>query len=61
MESNHPSIEKTIEYIEENLNETLDLTEIARVASYSKFHFSRIFKQAFNMSPSEYKKKLKKT
>ena len=46
MESSHPSIEKAIEYIEENLNEALDLTEIAKVASYSQFHFSRIFKQA---------------
>ena len=46
MESSHPSIEKSIEYIEENLNEALDLTEIAKVASYSQFHFSRIFKQA---------------
>ncbi|WP_458699412.1 GyrI-like domain-containing protein [Sulfurospirillum sp. 1307] len=45
MSSKNSPIQKAIEYIEKNLHETLSLNEIAKVASYSPFHFSRIFKQ----------------
>lgn len=45
MDSRKTSVEKAIEYIEKNLNETLDLYKIAKVAAYSPYHFSRIFKQ----------------
>ena len=37
---------KVIEYIEENLFEELTLQELASVAGYSKYHFTRIFKEA---------------
>lgn len=40
------SIEKTIKYIESNLNEYMDIEKLAKVAGYSPYHFSRIFKQA---------------
>lgn len=40
------SIEKTVKYIESNLNESMDIEKLAKVAGYSPYHFSRIFKQA---------------
>lgn len=46
MNSNDIAIKKAIEYIENNLNKHLELNEIAKIASYSPYHFSRIFKQA---------------
>ena len=45
MDIRQKSIEKAIKYIEKNLNEQLDLNAIAKVASYSPYHFSRVFKQ----------------
>jgi AraC family transcriptional regulator len=45
MDIRQESIKKTVDYIENNLNEQLNLNEIAKVASYSPYHFSRIFKQ----------------
>jgi len=39
------AIQRAIRYIEENLLEPLELEVIAKEASYSPYHFSRIFKQ----------------
>lgn len=36
-------INKVIDYIEQNLNKSFTLEELAKVANFSKFHFSRIF------------------
>lgn len=44
--SQNISIEKTIKYIESSLNETMNIEKLAKVAGYSPYHFSRIFKQA---------------
>jgi AraC-like DNA-binding protein len=46
MDYYNSSIKKAIKYIEENLNEQLDLNNISKAASYSPYHFSRVFKQA---------------
>lgn len=40
------SVEKVIKYIELNLDESMNIEKLAKVAGYSPFHFSRIFKQA---------------
>jgi AraC family transcriptional regulator len=36
-------INKSIDYIENNISENLNLEEIAEIANFSKFHFHRIF------------------
>jgi len=38
------SIYKVIYYIEQNYNDDLTLDELSKVASFSKYHFHRIFK-----------------
>jgi AraC family transcriptional regulator len=38
------SINNTINYISQNLNKTLTLDELSKIANFSKFHFMRIFK-----------------
>ena len=37
------TIKKVVDYIEENLNDELNLDKIAEKAGYSKFHLHRIF------------------
>jgi AraC family transcriptional regulator len=46
-----PAFERVTAYIEENLAETLTLSEISGVAHMSPFHFSRVFKLATGLSP----------
>lgn len=53
MEYREP-LQKSLDYIEENLYEDMNLDLLASVAGYSKYHFLRIFREAFHMSPSEY-------
>ena len=40
-----PIIQKTIEYIENSLQDELSLENIARFAGFSKFHYHRIFQK----------------
>lgn len=47
-------MQKVLEYIEENLYEDINLDRLAQAAGYSKYHFLRIFKEAVQMTPSEY-------
>ncbi|WP_150275574.1 AraC family transcriptional regulator [Paenibacillus tepidiphilus] len=47
-------IERCIEYIEEHIKEPLTANEIAAVAGYSLFHFSRVFSLTHGMSIMEY-------
>ncbi|MEK4800884.1 helix-turn-helix domain-containing protein [Oceanobacillus sp. FSL K6-0118] len=47
-------INKTINYIEEHLHESLTMDDIAEQAGFSKFHFHRIFRTAVGMSITEY-------
>lgn len=41
-------------YIDINYSKRIDLNEIANQAAFSKFHFMRLFKQAFGQSPHRY-------
>lgn len=53
----HEYIEKflqTCNYINQHYNENLTLEKIADIAGFSKFHFSRLFKQFTNMTFNEY-------
>lgn len=47
-------LQKAIDYIEVNLTEELDYTEIASKACVSSFHFQRIFSVMCNFSLGEY-------
>lgn len=47
-------IRKTINYIEEHLHECLTLDDVAKQASFSKYHFHRIFRSSIGMSVTEY-------
>ncbi len=45
---------KVILYIEQNYNTDLTLEELSKVASFSKYHFHRIFKSIVNENLSDY-------
>ncbi len=47
-------LQKVLDYMEENLYEDMDLDSLASIAGYSKYHFLRVFKEAFSMTPFEY-------
>jgi len=47
-------LNKTIDYIEEHLHETLEIESIIKHVGFSKYHFHRIFKATIGMSISEY-------
>jgi AraC family transcriptional regulator len=42
------------DFIHSNLHRELSLTEIARTAHLSNYHFLRLFRQVFQMTPMEY-------
>jgi AraC family transcriptional regulator len=48
------ALRRVKDYIEDNLAETLTLSEISGVAHMSPFHFSRVFKLATGLSPHRY-------
>lgn len=52
--SYHPAVQKTIDYIERNLERALTGEEIASEAGFSFFHFHRIFQRETGMTMSEY-------
>lgn len=47
-------INKTLDYIEANLEKMLTLEELAAVANFSKFHFSRIFHAMTGETPFQF-------
>ncbi|WP_413023185.1 AraC family transcriptional regulator [Peribacillus frigoritolerans] len=47
-------VKKTIEYIENSLQDQLSLENIARFAGFSKFHYHRIFQKELGVTVSEY-------
>ena len=47
-------LRKVLAYIEAHLAEDLKLDELARVAAMSKYHFSRLFKDAVGVPPYRY-------
>lgn len=49
-----PIIQKTIEYIEQNLHEELSLEIVAQFAGFSKYHYHRIFQKEVGVTVSEY-------
>lgn len=47
-------INKTFDYIESNLEKPMTLEELATVANFSKFHFSRIFQSIVGETPFQF-------
>jgi AraC family transcriptional regulator len=47
-------LRRAIEYIHENLRESLDLASIAQAAGLSAFHFARLFKEATGDTPFQF-------
>lgn len=50
-------IEKVIDYIEENLQCEINLTDCAKVSGYSSYHFLRIFRDVVGLTPADYIRK----
>ncbi len=46
--------QKSIDYIEQNLTEELDITEIAEIAALSPFYYQRIFDELCGLTVGEY-------
>lgn len=54
MKSNYSEIDEVIAYVHENIEESLSLFQLAQIAAYSPYHFSRIFKKQTGLSPNHY-------
>ena len=52
-------IAESLGYIEKNLKRKINIEEVADYVGYSKFYFSRMFKQEMNISVMEYVKERK--
>ncbi|WP_243458052.1 helix-turn-helix domain-containing protein [Sporosarcina sp. Te-1] len=48
------TVQRTVEWIEENLHLDIQLEDAANFAGYSRFHFHRIFQSILNMSVDQY-------
>ena len=53
------TLQKTINYIDDQIQNELTVNEIATYTGYSPFHFSRIFKEVVGETPMEYVTKRK--
>lgn len=50
----HARMQRVLDYIEQHLDENLDLDELSGVAAFSKFHFHRQFNAIFGLSVHRY-------
>ncbi|MFD1737809.1 GyrI-like domain-containing protein [Bacillus salitolerans] len=55
----YKQIHKVLEYIEEHLNDSLPLEKLAKVSTYSVYHFQRTFKAVTGETPAGYIKRLR--
>lgn len=51
------SIQKVIDYIEENLKNDISIGQVAAAIGYSEYHFLRIFKRFVGFTPASYIRK----
>ncbi|GAA0372458.1 helix-turn-helix transcriptional regulator [Bacillus horti] len=54
MKAQYSEIDEVISYIHRNIYEPLSLSDLAKYAGYSPFHFTRIFKEKMGLPPSYY-------
>ena len=52
-------LHKVLVYIEQNLDDELSLEKLAKVGSFSMYHFHRIFRAAIGESPGVYIRRLR--
>ena len=50
-------IKKTVDYIEKNLRQDIDLAACAKISGYSQYHFLRLFKYVTGLTPADYIRK----
>ncbi|HBL84659.1 MAG: DNA-binding protein [Clostridiales bacterium GWF2_38_85] len=50
-------IENALVYIEFNLKTDLNLSDLAKAAGYSEYHFLRVFKEVTHLTPADYIRK----
>jgi AraC family transcriptional regulator len=48
------SLIRAIRYIDDNMNKEITLDDLAHEASLSKYHFSRLFRKHFGISPKQF-------
>ncbi len=51
---NYDILEKILSYIEQNICEKISLNELAKIAGYSPFYFSKLFSEAMGMPVTAY-------
>lgn len=54
-----PVLGRLAAFVEDNLNRSIALSELAAVANVSKFHFCRLFKQRTGMTPMAFVEQLR--
>jgi len=52
--ASEPALQRSVEYIHDNLSRDLTLSELAREADLSLYHFSRLFRQSMGQTPRQY-------
>ena len=52
--NNEDAIDEVLAYINGHLNQELTIQELARRASFSEYHFIRVFRDAVGMTPRSY-------
>jgi len=52
-------IRNVIEYAMRNMEKPIGIDELAEVAEYSRFHFSRLFREWYGKSPSEFLREIR--
>lgn len=50
---------KVLQHIEQNLDQKLSLKELAKISSYSDFHFHRLFNEMMGETPADYVKRIR--
>lgn len=55
----HYQIDIVLEYIETHLDQSLSLERLAKVSTYSPYHFQRLFKAIVGETPANYVKRLR--
>ncbi|HSN59199.1 MAG TPA: AraC family transcriptional regulator, partial [Clostridiaceae bacterium] len=53
------AVQRMQDYIEEHLNSSITLSDLARAAGYSQWHSSRLFKELTDKTPFEYIRELR--
>ncbi|MBD0378856.1 helix-turn-helix domain-containing protein [Paenibacillus sedimenti] len=48
------ALENTVTHIMENYNQSISLDDLSKIACLSVYHFSRLFKQKFGVSPHQF-------